>query len=1280
MDRSSLAGTLRSLAAQTHPGLDIILVNAKGGEHSNVEAHCAPHRLRFINQGGRPLSRSQAGNAGLAAVRGDFLAFLDDDDSVAPDHYARLLAASDGQGIPYAGIQLIDSENPEQPLGEFTEAYEDGRLLLGNFIPIHAPLVPAHLLQHGIRFDDTLPLYEDWDFWLQLNRHARFYYTGHITGIYNTCGTSGVNPARVQEDAKRDATLALYARWQGRLTPGDMWQIADLYHRRMQDLHYLSQREAQLAQQLAAQTARQQQDEAQLASVRQELASCQHELQQTQAAHQASQQQFAEVSARLHAVLNSSSWAITAPLRSLVLAQRKLWQAGRNRQQQAVLQVHYVRRVLRNNGGLFGSLRKVRRILQHEGWSGLLRRLPRTVATAADLTQYPGCASELIAGVSHDPAPGSLAVMVHAYYPEIFPQIAQALAQLPWPYSLYVSVTRPEAQQSVLAAARELPRLDKLDVRIVANRGRDIAPFLVEFREELRGHDYVLHLHTKKSMYTGSERDEWRSHLIDGLLGSEQRIRHIFQCFIRNKDVGIIYPDTFHDLPYWAHTWLSNRHLAGGLAARLGIDIGHCSYFDAPMGSMFWARTDALAPLFALALQLDDFPEERGQTDGTLQHTIERFFVLAARHAGYTHRVMLAADNAGGPATLFFSPGRKNLSQYFVAPVQQRIETAASQADIVSFDIFDTLLLRPWLHPDNLFAFLDDIVAEQYHLPGFAQWRKQAENILRQQQSQHDVHIADIYRTLGEITGRPELAAPLRALEEDYEQRTLFARPDVRAALHTILARGQRIVLASDMYLDHDYLIKLLQAQGIEGFSSLYLSNRIGKRKDRGDLWPEMLQREGVAASRWLHVGDNEHADVQIPLDAGFAHPAHLMRNSDLFNLFNTDVLPTLTTACWQEGLHLGLLANRCFTPGLAVSPIHVDSLSRSIHIDDLEDFGYLCFGPALTAFMAWLLKEARQDNIALLLYASREGHLLTQAHARIARHLAAPASAYFLCSRRAAIFSSITDAGSLDALLNAHFTGTFADFLTLRLGIDDLAPYQAHLGAQRLATDCTLPANKTTCRTLLAACNELLAGAARVEREAYAAYAHTIIGEQRAALVDVGYSATIQKALQRFIEPLAGGYYFATIKAAAEAQADGRFVRGCFAHLIDPLGPTPAIYRYSLLPEAILTAPHGQFHHFSLQDGVAQPHFKAPGQAQEHFADIEKIHRGALRYLDDVLAVTGHHFLRLAGYNQAANLAIQQAITRRWQLASDSPALHVEDNYSGNGELPIFEFYERQH
>lgn len=1294
MDRTSLKLTLESIVKQSYPAIEIIVVNAKGGEHSDVLAYCGRIALNMINQGGQPLSRSRAANMGLDGVSGRYFSFLDDDDTVDFDHFSRLVELQGQHGektIVYAGVRLVDSQSPDVVLSEFADVNEEGKLLAGNFIPIHAPLVPAILLDTGARFDESLDVYEDWDFWLQLESHTDFIFSGGVSASYFLNGTSGVNPHTVDEETMRQATLSLYRKWLPRLSAENLWSVCRLYHKRNLALHHTSQHRDALHSQLAALHSELQKEKLEIQSVKRELEEADKSVEVANKKIEGAINKLTTVQAELDAVYRSRSWALTAPLRSSVrslndlratLHERRVAAANflSSRLKGYAHLARFVVQATQHNGGVLRVVRKANAIIRVEGVRGVLRRLPLNrlgVVEAADFRNNLFHVAELVDEDCQSLAvAGSIAVMAHVYYEDLFSQIADSLNNIPWQYSLYVSVTSKEARDVVLERIREMPRISQFDVRVVPNRGRDIAPMLVEFREELLRHQYILHVHTKKSIYSGRERQEWRNYLINGLLGSERRIRHVFNVFLKNSSVGIVYPDTFEGVPYWAHSWLKNRGIALSLASRLGVDINHRSYVDAPMGSMFWARVDALKPLFDLKLRYVDFPEEQGQTDGTLQHAIERFFVLAANREGYVQRVILNAENG---ATLFISPGRKNIEHYFGAMPPRRIFAASASAQIVSFDIFDTLLFRPWFSPSNLFCFLNDVIFQKYGMENFSDLRMESERLARLKIKAGDVGIDDIYSVFGQLCGSEKKAGEIRLLEESAERRLLFPRPDICEAAAQLKASGKRVVLVSDMYLDVNFLREILLARKLDFFDSLYVSSDIGLRKDRGDIWPEVLRREGVEAEHWLHVGDNEHSDVQIPLDSGFAHPVHVMRSADLFFLFNEDAAGWIRPQVWQEGLYLGLLANRCFIPGLSVEEIVPDVMRRTVEINDLKDFGYLVFGPALASFMAWLLRQSREDRVTQLLYASREGYLLKQAHDLIASYFSVPEGEYFLCSRRAAIFSSIGSEASFDGFLRAHFTGSFSDFLRLRLGVEDIAPYRERLGEARLDAPGELPEKTEAYRRMLRSCSDLLEKSATVERECFESYARDIVGENRSALVDIGYSGTIQRALHGFLDFLAGGYYCVTVEQSADIEAGGHFAKGCFGHHVNAFHSDIPFYQFSLLSEAILTAPHGQLVRFENRDGSIVPVFKEPGVAQQNFSDIEKIHEGALDFLRDVLDVTGEYFESLAGHNFTANLAIRQVMEYRWKLGLDTPALHVEDNYSGNGEVSIFDFYDRK-
>ena len=102
--------------------------------------------------------------------------------------------------------------------------------------------------------------------------------------------------------------------------------------------------------------------------------------------------------------------------------------------------------------------------------------------------------------------------------------------------------------------------------------------------------------------------------------------------FAADGELGLVFADDPH-----LNDWDGNREVAEALAARMSLKEPLPPFFDFPVGSMFWARTAALKPLFDLKLGWDDYPKEPIANDGTLLHALERLFPFVARAAGYRY-------------------------------------------------------------------------------------------------------------------------------------------------------------------------------------------------------------------------------------------------------------------------------------------------------------------------------------------------------------------------------------------------------------------------------------------------------------------------------------------------------------------------------------------------------------------------------------------------------------------------------------------------------------------
>ncbi len=215
MDRPTLSEALDSVALQTYPNIEVVVVNAKGAGHSLLGDWCGhfPLRMEFAADGST-LTRPQAANLGLEKAKGQWLIFLDDDDLFDPDHIAGLkqaLRLHPQVKAAYADVRVEDAEGHVTAI--FNAPYDQRRLLASNFIPINALLFSRSLIgEAGARFDENLEVYEDWDFWLQLSYRTSFLHINKISAAYRALGNSGVCLI-ANKNIQRQGYELVYDKW-----------------------------------------------------------------------------------------------------------------------------------------------------------------------------------------------------------------------------------------------------------------------------------------------------------------------------------------------------------------------------------------------------------------------------------------------------------------------------------------------------------------------------------------------------------------------------------------------------------------------------------------------------------------------------------------------------------------------------------------------------------------------------------------------------------------------------------------------------------------------------------------------------------------------------------------------------------------------------------------------------------------------------------------------------------------------------------------------------------
>lgn len=225
-----------------------------------------------------------------------------------------------------------------------------------------------------------------------------------------------------------------------------------------------------------------------------------------------------------------------------------------------------------------------------------------------------------------------IAAIIHIYYPDLTEEIVSYLNNIPTQVDLYIS-TSDETKKSLIE--NTLASYDKgsVSVCVFENKGRDIAPTFVGFRDVFSKYEYFIHLHSKKSLIH-NHLNEWRNYLFKTLLGSEKIVSTILWQLSR-PDIGVVFAQHYEGIRKWLGWGPADFLNVQNLLAKSGIRIDFTNYLDFPSSTMFWGKTAAIRPLLDLNLSWNDFPTENGQDTGTIAHAIERSILFYAEYAGY---------------------------------------------------------------------------------------------------------------------------------------------------------------------------------------------------------------------------------------------------------------------------------------------------------------------------------------------------------------------------------------------------------------------------------------------------------------------------------------------------------------------------------------------------------------------------------------------------------------------------------------------------------------------
>jgi len=287
--------------------------------------------------------------------------------------------------------------------------------------------------------------------------------------------------------------------------------------------------------------------------------------------------------------------------------------------------------------------------------------------------------------------------------------------------------------------------------------------------------------------------------------------------------------------------------------------------------------------------------------------------------------------------------------------VDSMVEKLASY-DVISFDIFDTLIFRPFSAPTDLFFFL----GERLRRMDFKNLRMQAEWSTRQscfkKYEHYEVSLQDIWEKLERKTG---WSAESGMQEEiALEKHFCYANPFMLKVYRRLRAQGKTIVIVSDMYLPGEVLEEILNGQGFGGFAKLYVSCECKKSKNTGDLF-ELVKSEFPGTM--IHVGDNAYSDVTMAKKHGVA-AIHYPNVNECGNRFRSFDLSAIV-----GGAYRGIVNNHLYCRDVVYSLNY--------------EYGFVYGGLFVTGYCAFVHEYCRKNQVDKILFLSRDGDILKKAY-----------------------------------------------------------------------------------------------------------------------------------------------------------------------------------------------------------------------------------------------------------------------------------------------------------
>lgn len=346
-----------------------------------------------------------------------------------------------------------------------------------------------------------------------------------------------------------------------------------------------------------------------------------------------------------------------------------------------------------------------------------------------------------------------------------------------------------------------------------------------------------------------------------------------------------------------------------------------------------------------------------------------------------------------------------------------------SKSSVISFDLFDTLVMR------NVLSFLDiiSIVEERLKERGifitdFCDKRIAAEKKLAQR---YAPTLKEIYeQVLKENEDISISAEKLAEVEYETDFMLLTARKEVVRLIDKCKALGKRVYITTDCYYGKNKIEKILKEFHITEIDDVLVSCEYGTAKS-GKLFKHLIEVAGTTDI--LHIGDDDFADIESAQKYSIKTFKIYSGEELLDSVGGLGLIKYIFDL--SDSIRVGMFVANIFN-----SPFQFENVNRKICVSNTENIGYLFCAPLIMDFTYWFGKQVKSYNLKNIWFCARDGFLIKQLFEQMYPEMK---SEYFLTSRISAVRAGMLSESDIMYVDSMRYSGEVEDSLLTRFGID---------------------------------------------------------------------------------------------------------------------------------------------------------------------------------------------------------------------------------------------------